>query len=111
MKDVVTAEPLVHDAEHPAAARAEAPRKLMGMDRCFAFPKLTPAQIDIFRSVIHPEVVIRAARPISPCSTCARSVLWRFFLIGLPAYFFSSARWFSNPTRSRERAALSGDCS
>ena len=25
------------------------------------FPKLTPAQIDIFRSVIHPEVVIRAS--------------------------------------------------
>ena len=30
-------------------------------DPWWAFPKLTPAQIDIFRSVIHPEVVIRAS--------------------------------------------------
>ena len=30
-------------------------------DPWWPFPKLTPAQIDIFRSVIHPEVVIRAS--------------------------------------------------
>ena len=30
-------------------------------DPWWAFPKLTPAQIDILRSVIHPEVVIRAS--------------------------------------------------
>jgi superfamily I DNA and RNA helicase len=30
-------------------------------DPWWSFPKLTPTQIDIFRSVIHPEVVIRAS--------------------------------------------------
>jgi hypothetical protein len=30
VKDVVAAEPLVHDTEHPAASRDEAPRKLIG---------------------------------------------------------------------------------
>src|SRR5262245_12980846 len=38
---------------------------LASLKACFdpwwAFPKLAPAQIDIFRSVIHPEVVIRAS--------------------------------------------------
>ena len=35
-------------------------------DPWWAFPKLTPAQIDIFRSIIHPEVVIRAISPSQP---------------------------------------------
>jgi hypothetical protein len=30
VKDVVAAEPLVHDTEHPAASRDESPRKLIG---------------------------------------------------------------------------------
>lgn len=48
------------------AWEALGPQALLGrLKACFdpwwAFPKLTSAQIDVFRSVIHPEVVIRAS--------------------------------------------------
>ena len=46
------------DALEPQALLA---RLKACFDPWWAFPKLTPAQIDIFRSVIHPEVVIRAS--------------------------------------------------
>jgi hypothetical protein len=46
------------DALEPQALLA---RLKASFDPWWAFPKLTPAQIDIFRSVIHPEVVIRAS--------------------------------------------------
>ena len=46
------------DALEPQALLA---RLKACFDPWWAFPELTPAQIDIFRSVIHPEVVIRAS--------------------------------------------------
>jgi hypothetical protein len=46
------------DALEPQAVMA---RLKACFDPWWPFPKLTPVQIDIFRSVIHPEVVIRAS--------------------------------------------------
>jgi hypothetical protein len=46
------------DTQEPQALLA---RLKACFDPWWAFPKLTPAQIDVFRSVIHPEVVIRSS--------------------------------------------------
>jgi hypothetical protein len=60
--------PIRHDHHprrtgHLGCARAQAllARLKVYFDPWRAFPKLTAARIDIFRSVIHPEVVIRAS--------------------------------------------------
>jgi hypothetical protein len=43
------------------ALEPQASHKAQGLLRSVVpFPKLTPAQIDVFRCIIHPEVVIRA---------------------------------------------------
>src|SRR5262245_46652577 len=59
------------DALEPQALLA---RLKACFDPWWAFPRLAPAQIDIFRSVIHPEVVIRASETDLAVLDCARSV-------------------------------------
>ena len=66
--ELIAPVPARHD-HHPRRAgdwdELEPQALLAALKACFdpwwPFPKLTPAQIDIFRSVIHPEVVIRAS--------------------------------------------------